>query len=84
MKAGEIISEIRKFRGKTRQELADLLGVTKQRMSAIESASDVSFSTMQRVCDALDFEIMAHPKESVMKRSANLILGDPDVAPSEN
>jgi transcriptional regulator with XRE-family HTH domain len=79
MKSGQIIAEIRKFRGKTRQELADLLGVTKQRMGAIEAADDVSFSTMQRVCSALEFEIFAYPRESrPAKQSADITLSDPD------
>lgn len=78
MKAGEMISEIRKFRGKTRQELADLLGVTKQRMGAIEAAADVSFSTMRRVCAALNFEIMAFPAESrPAKQPTDITLSDP-------
>lgn len=77
MNIGEMISQLRKFRGKTRQELADLLGITKQRMGAIESASDVSFSTIQRVCAALDFEIMAFPKESrPQKQPADIILNN--------
>ena len=78
MKAGHMISKIRKFRGKTRQELADLLGISKQRMGAIEAADDVSFSTMQRVCGALDFEIMAFPVESrPAKLPADITLSDP-------
>ncbi len=78
MKSGEMISEIRKFRGKTRQELADLLGITKQRMGAIEAAADVSFSTMQRVCAALEFEIFAYPCESrPEKQPADITLSDP-------
>ena len=78
MKAGDMIAEIRKFRGKTRQELADMLGVTKQRMGAIEAAADVSHSMMQRVCAALDFEIMAFPKESrPPKQPADIILSNP-------
>jgi transcriptional regulator with XRE-family HTH domain len=78
MKAGEMIAEIRKFRSKTRQELADFLGVTKQRMGAIEAAEDVSFSTMQRVCDALQFEIMAFPVESrPAKQPADISLSNP-------
>lgn len=78
MKVGEMITEIRKFRGKTRQELADLLGISKQRIGAIEAASDVSFSTMQRVCAALEFEIMAFPVESrPAKQPADITLSDP-------
>lgn len=84
MNAGHMIAEIRKYRGKTRQELADLLGISKQRMGQLEASSDVTFSTMQRVCAALEFELMAHPKESVTKKSANLILPDPDVDPESN
>lgn len=77
MKTGEIISQLRKFRGKTRQDLADLLGITKQRMGAIEAATDVSFSTIQRVCAALDFEIMAFPSESrPQKQPADIILNN--------
>jgi len=78
MKSGQIIAEIRKFRGKTRQELADALGVTRQRMGAIESAGDVSFSTLQRVCSALEFEIFAYPRESrPPKQAADITLSDP-------
>lgn len=78
MKVGEMIAQLRLFRGKSRQELADLLGVTKQRMGAIESADDVSFSTIQRVCGALDFEIMAFPAESrPAKLPADITLSDP-------
>ena len=78
MKAGAMISEIRKFRGKTRQELADLLGITKQRMGAIEAAADVSFSTMQRIANALEFEIFAYPRESrPEKQPADIVLSDP-------
>lgn len=73
-----MVTEIRKFRGKTSKELADLLGVTKQRMGAIEAADDVSFSTMQRVCAALEFEIMAFPVESrPAKQPADIVLSDP-------
>ncbi len=79
MKSGELIAEIRKFRGKTRQELASLLGVSKQRMSAIESASDVSLSMMQRICATLDFEIIAFPIESrPAKQSADITLSEPE------
>lgn len=79
MKAGKMIAEIRKFRGKSRQELADALGITKQRMGAIETAADVSFSTMQRVCAALDFEIFAYPRESrPAKQPADITLSDTD------
>ena len=78
MKAGAMISEIRKFRGKTRHELADLLGITKQRMGAIEAAADVSFSTMQRIANALEFEIFAYPRESrPEKQPADIVLSDP-------
>ncbi len=78
MKSGNMIAQIRKFRGKTRQELADLLGITKQRMGAIEAAEDVSFSTMQRVCAALEFEIFAYPRESRPdKQPADINLSDP-------
>ena len=78
MKCGEMISEIRKFRSKTRQELADLLGITKQRMGAIEAASDVSFSTMQRVCAALEFEIIAFPADlPPAKQTTDITLSDP-------
>lgn len=77
MKAGEMIAKIRKFRGQTRQELADLLGITKQRMGAIEAAKDVSFSTMQRVCAVLDIEIFAYPRESrPAKQPADIVLSD--------
>lgn len=79
MKSGEMIAEIRKFRGKTRQELASLLGVTKQRMSAIESASDVSLSMMQRICNILEFEIIAFPMESrPAKQSADITISETD------
>ncbi len=78
MKVGAMITQIRKFRGKTLQELADLIGVTKQRMSAIESATDISFSTLQRVCAALEFEMMAFPVESRLEKQPNdIILNEP-------
>lgn len=78
MKAGEMISEIRKFRRLSRQQLADLLGISKQRMGAIEAAEDVSFSTMQRVCGVLNFEIIAFPVESrPAKQPADIALSDP-------
>lgn len=78
MRAGEMIAEIRKFRGKTRQELADLLGISKQRMGAIEAADDVSVSTLQRVCAAMDFEIFAYPRESrPAKQTTDITLSDP-------
>lgn len=77
MKTGEMIAELRKFRGKSRQELAELLGVTKQRMGALEASEDVAHSTIQRVCAALDFEIMAYPKESRPdKQPADIELSD--------
>jgi transcriptional regulator with XRE-family HTH domain len=76
MKAGEMITEIRKYRGKTRQELAEALKITKQRMGAIEAAQDVSFSTIQRVCAALDFEIMPFPMESRPKKQIADIFSD--------
>ncbi len=78
MKTGEMIAQMRIYRSKSRQELADLLGVSKQRMGAIEGAKDVSFSTMQRVCAALDFEIFAYPRESrPEKQAADIALSDP-------
>lgn len=78
MKAGEMIAQIRLYRSKSRQELAELLGVTKQRMGHIENAADVSFSTMQRVCAALEFEILAFPVESrPVKQPADVELSDP-------
>lgn len=77
MKVGGMIAQLRKFRGKTRQELSEMLGITKQRMGAIEAADDVSFSTMQRVCAALEFEIMAFPIESrPAKQPADIRLSD--------
>ena len=78
MKVGEMIAQLRLFRGKSRQELADLLGVSKQRMGAIEAAEDVSYSTIQRVCGVLEFEIMAFPKESrPTKQPADIVFSDP-------
>jgi transcriptional regulator with XRE-family HTH domain len=79
MKSGDMIAQLRLFRGKSRKELADLLGVSKQRMSALESASDVSLSMMQRICSILEFEMIAFPIESrPAKQSADITLSEPE------
>jgi len=64
MKAGEMIAQMRKYRGLTASAFAEKLGVTKQRVGKIEAADDVAFSTIQRAASVLDFEIMAFPTET--------------------
>ena len=44
----------------------------------VKALDDVSFSTIQRVCGALDFGIMAFPAESrPAKLPADITLSDP-------
>lgn len=51
--------ELRKARGLSQTELADRLGVTQKRISAIERAEDLNLSTLERYVAALGGRLRA-------------------------
>ena len=55
---GDMIKKARKEQHLTQEQLGDLIGVQKARISKIESnAKDVRFSTIMRVFDALKAKV---------------------------
>jgi transcriptional regulator with XRE-family HTH domain len=49
--------ELRKKRGKTQRELAELLGVSQPVVAGIERAKNLEFRTLVRIADALDADV---------------------------
>jgi transcriptional regulator with XRE-family HTH domain len=58
---GVLLSRLRETRGHTQQELAARLGIRQATVSGMERRSDIQFSTLRRVINALggDLEIVA-------------------------
>jgi DNA-binding XRE family transcriptional regulator len=66
-RAGELqtemlLSELRKYSGKTQQEVADSLGITQPGLSKMEKQSDMQITTLDRIIQSLggELEIVAH------------------------
>lgn len=54
-KSGEVMARIRRELGKTQEELGEALGISKQRVSALErGATEMSLPMAVRVCEALE------------------------------
>jgi len=64
MKSGELITMMRQHRGLNKSQLAQSLNLTRQRLQALENSKDVAFSTIVKICETLEFEFVALPKES--------------------
>lgn len=54
------LRELRTARGLSQTELAERLGVTQKRVSAIERAEDLNISTLERYVDALGGRLQAN------------------------
>lgn len=65
MTAGQIITKLRQHRRKTRQELADMLGISRQRMGSLENADNISLANMLKICTALHYEMVLYPEEAM-------------------
>jgi DNA-binding XRE family transcriptional regulator len=57
-----LLGELRKYAGKTQQELADLLGISQPGLSKMESQDDMQISTLDRLVQSLGgrLELIAH------------------------
>jgi DNA-binding XRE family transcriptional regulator len=57
-----LLSELRKFSGKTQQEVAEALGITQPGLSKMEKQSDMQITTLDRIIQSLggQLEIVAH------------------------
>lgn len=64
IKAGHLVKQMRLYRQLTQSELAEKVGVTKMRISAIERSDDINFNTFRVICDELNFKLLAIPKEN--------------------
>lgn len=58
MNTGEKIKDLRMKKGLTQQELGDIIGVTAQRVSAIESGRNkISLSLFNKIINELGYEL---------------------------
>ena len=54
------ILEARKQQGYTQQNLADIAGISRRALAAIETGGDCTLSTLRSLCAALELDIQAH------------------------
>ena len=52
-----LLSEVRKLRGKSQQQVADVIGIKQPSLSKLEKQSDMQISTLQRIVRALGGEL---------------------------
>ncbi len=52
-----LLSEIRKIRGKSQQQVANAIGIKQPSLSKLEKQSDMQISTLQRIVRALGGEL---------------------------
>jgi len=57
-----LLSELRKYSGKTQQEVAEALGITQPGLSKMEKQTDMQITTLDRIIESLGgkLEIVAH------------------------
>ena len=61
---GQSIADLRKQKGMTQQDLADITGNQRNHISRIESGKySVGFDTLQTIADALDADIRIVPRK---------------------
>ena len=61
---GQSIADMRKQKGMTQQDLADITGNQRNHISRIESGKySVGFDTLQTIADALDADIRIVPRK---------------------
>lgn len=61
---GERIATLRKEKGMTQQDLADVTGLLRNHISRIEQGRySVGFDTLQSIADALDADIRIVPRQ---------------------
>ena len=61
---GQRIADLRKQKGMTQQDLADITGNQRNHISRIESGKySVGFDTLQTIADALDADIRIVPRK---------------------
>jgi len=64
MNTGEKIKDLRVRNGLTQQELGDIIGVSAQRVSAIESGRNkISLSLFSKIINKLGYELKTIKKE---------------------
>lgn len=77
MRGGAIIKQMRLYRSLRQEDLAEKMGVSRQRIVAIEAAEDVNFSTIQIAAEILEFNFLLTPKEMIEeKQDLNTLLDD--------
>lgn len=54
------IVDARKHLGYSQQNLADMAGISRRALAAIETGGDCTLSTLRALCGALEIEILAH------------------------
>ena len=65
MKNGELIKKMRIYRNLNKSQLAVKVGMSRQQILALENAEDFKFTTFQKICEILEFKIIAIPFEKV-------------------
>ena len=64
LRIGQSIADLRKQKGMTQQDLADITGNQRNHISRIESGKySVGFDTLQTIAEALDADIRIVPRE---------------------
>ena len=64
LRIGQSIADMRKQKGKTQQDLADITGNQRNHISRIESGKySVGFDTLQTIAEALDADIRIVPRK---------------------
>lgn len=64
LRMGERIATLRKEKGMTQQDLADVTGLLRNHISRIEQGRySVGFDTLQSIADALDADIRIVPRQ---------------------
>lgn len=57
-----LLSELRKMRGKSQREVADLLNIRQPSLSKLEGQHDMQISTLRKIVEALDGELVLTAK----------------------
>lgn len=63
LRVGIFINNLRKQKGLTQQQLADLLGVTQQAVSKMEWGEEIQLTTLNKVIVTLGGSLVAHMPE---------------------
>lgn len=78
-KLTQSLPSIRKIAGWSSEELGDLIGVTKQTISNIETRkSKMSKTQYIAIRTVIDYEITEHPENELLKNVVNILLNSDD------